>query len=366
MNTALHVIEQLSDFGGTPRVLLNLASQSECSRGRLVLATYLPSELQRAFEGFGAEVVNLHTQAVLPLAWKIAKEAKRVGADIIFTHHTRPLVVGALASRITGIPLVHNEHSSANYRTGVARRLASIFMPTAAMVVCNSRYTARSIRDAYKLPDEKIRLLYNPVEPRECRASRSAFRAELGIGEHEVVVGHVGGMIPSRDQATLIKAIAAMRVVVPGVRLLMIGDGPMRGELETMAGELGLASTIRFVGYTDRVGDYLEAMDIYVNPTLDEGFGIAVIEAMIAGLPVVLADSGAHPELVTDGVTGTLYPGGDDKVLGEILIRLASDNGRSPAGVPLHSAAQTRFSSTVYAEGYRALIQELAGSGVTG
>lgn len=67
------------------------------------------------------------------------------------------------------------------------------------------------------------------------------------------------------------------------------------------------------------MGDYLNAMDIYVNPTLDEGFGIAVVEAMLARIPVVLADAGAHPELIDDGHTGLLYPGGNSEALADLF-----------------------------------------------
>jgi glycosyltransferase involved in cell wall biosynthesis len=363
MNTTLHVIEQLADYGGTPRVLLNLASHNASSRGRLIVATYMPSALQKEFQRYGAEVCNLNTQALGPLAWKIAKMAHLVGADAICTHHTRPLVAGYLASKMTGIPLIHNEHSSANYRSGIARALANICLPAADAIVCNSRYTADSIHAVYKPPLERIRVLYNPVDYRECLSSRAAMRSEMNIGEHEVVVGHVGGMIPSRDQVTLIRAFQKMKITVPDARLVMIGDGPLRGDLESIVRESGVASSVQFIGYTERIGDYLSAMDIYVNSTVDEGFGIAVIEAMIAGLPVVLANAGAHPELITDGKTGLLYPGGDVMALTERLVKLANDTvlrrELASAAAPI---ARSRFSSKEYVHGYQKLITEIIDS----
>lgn len=360
MNTTLHVIERLADYGGTPRVLLNLASHNANARGRLIVATYMPSALQKEFQRYGAEICNLNTHALGPLAWKVAKMARLVGADVICTHHTRPLVAGYLAAKLTGIPFIHNEHSSANYRTGIANALANICLPAADAIVCNSKYTVNSIQTAYKLPHEKMHVLYNPVEYRECQLSRAAMRSEMNIGEHEIVVGHVGGMIPSRDQATLIRAFQNMKITVPDAHLVMIGDGPLRGELESIVRKSGMTSSVHFIGYTDRIGDYLSAMDIYVNSTIDEGFGIAVIEAMLAGLPVILANSGAHPELITDGKTGVLYSSGDIMDLTEHLIKLANDATlRSGLGLAAVSIARSRFSSKEYAHGYQELITEI-------
>lgn len=365
MNTALHVIEQLADYGGTPRVLLNLASHDASARGRLIVATYMPSALQAEFERHGAEICNLDTLSLGSLAWRIAKTARHVGADVILTHHTRPLVAGYLAARLTGIPLIHNEHSSANYRSEIARALASFCLPRVDAIVCNSRYTAASVGTAYKLPFEKMHVLYNPVERRECRSTRVLMRSEMQVGEHEIVVGHVGGMIHSRDQITLIKAFQMMRAAVPNARLVMIGDGPLRGELEAFVREQGLVSSVQLTGYADCIGDYLSAMDIYVNPTIDEGFGIAVIEAMIAGVPVVLADAGAHPELITDGKTGVLYPSCDATALAKHLITLANDKILRSELAAAGPAAGLRFSSAQYAGQYQQLINDVVNCRIT-
>lgn len=360
MKAILHVIEQLADFGGTPRKLLYLAAYHDRNDSSLTFATYCPSSLKDVFVKHGVGVVNYETLSVWRLAWKIARLVRSVEADVICTHYTRPLIAGFLASRLTGIPFIHNEHSSAHYRSGMAHRLAQVCMPFSRAVICNSNYTAGTIADAYRIDPSRLRVLYNPVEPRQCFVSRNEIRSGAGIEDDAIVIGHVGGMIGSRDQATLLKAFKVIRARYLNAKLWLIGDGPLRASLEKLALELGVAANVSFLGYTDRIGDYLQGMDIYVNPTVDEGFGIAVVEAMLARLPVVLADAGAHPELVSDGKDGLLYTPSDVEGLANTLTKLidlpAWRKGLADKG---EESAQSRFAPQLYAQGYSNIVDEV-------
>src|SRR3569833_446620 len=100
-------------------------------------------------------------------------------------------------------------------------------------------------------------------------------------------------MIPSREKANQQRGFHQMRMRCTDAALLKMGDGPRRGDVEALSAERGITDAVHFLGYTDRIGDYLEAMDVYVIPTSDVGFGIAFVDAMRAGGPVLLADRGA-------------------------------------------------------------------------
>jgi glycosyltransferase involved in cell wall biosynthesis len=185
-------------------------------------------------------------------------------------------------------------------------------------------------------------------------------RRSLGLRSDEPLLGHVGGMIRQRDQRTLIKAFQKVLPFYPSARLILIGDGPERTNLESLAHSLGLDDSIMFLGYSDRVGDYLSAMDLYVNPTLDEGFGIAVVEAMLARVPVVLADRGAHPEIVVDGESGLLYQGEDDSSLSAALLDLLSSaEKRRSLGERAFLRASTYFAPDRFAMGFRQLMDRV-------
>lgn len=364
MKTVLHIIERLVDFGGTPRMLLYLAAHNDYAANHLVFITYQPSPSETTLEPmvrqYGASVLNLNTLSLWHLVRRIVAAARSARADVICTHHTRPLVAGFIASRIVGLPLVHNEHSSAAHRKGIGRRAAQVCLPFASAVICNSKDTAKTIACDYRIAPDKLRVLYNPVEARLVTQGRAELRERMNVKSDHVLIGNVGGLIGWRDQSTLLRAFARIFSTCQDVRLVIIGDGPMRQELKNLAKGLGVSDVVEFVGYTKHVGDYLNAMDIYVNPAVDEGFGIAVVEAMLAGLPVVLADAGAHPELITDGMHGVLYPSGDDTRLAHQILELIDQpDKRRRLGDAARETARARFAPEHYVSGYDAIIDDV-------
>lgn len=325
MLTLLHIVESLVDYGGAPRELLNLNRCLDAAKCRQVFLCYLPSPLKGEFERQGAVVECLDSASPAAIVRAAVRLARVQRADAVCTHFTRPLLTGYLAARLTGLPVIHREHCSPDYQRGAARIVSRLLLPRVQSIVCNSHYTLGSVRRAYGPSGDRLVAIHCPVQKRDCAKPRRETREELGLSDDALLIGHVGGMIPQRDQGTLITAFARLKREHPGARLVLIGDGRTRGDLESLAARHRLGSSVVFTGYTDRIGDYLAATDIYVNPTLDEGFGIAVVEAMLAGLPVVLSDQGAHPELIRDGVSGLLYRAGDSDALADALGRLARD-----------------------------------------
>jgi glycosyltransferase involved in cell wall biosynthesis len=159
-------------------------------------------------------------------------------------------------------------------------------------------------------------------------------------------------MLPVRDQRTLLSAFATVYRTFPHARLLLVGDGPERPMLEAEASKRGLMDVVIFTGYSDEIGSLLSAMDLYVNPTLDEGFGIAVVEAMLAGLPTLLSNCGAHPELLLPEKTGWLYEGGNSAALATRLQTIIQDVNRHRVAEAGRRYAQAHFSPARYAEQY--------------
>jgi glycosyltransferase involved in cell wall biosynthesis len=198
------------------------------------------------------------------------------------------------------------------------------------------------------------------VEERQTTREANVVRSALGWGDATIVVGHVGGMIGLRDQRTLLSAFASFNRRCPDSGLLLIGDGPLRRELEAFSGELGISGQVKFLGYKVEVGNFLRAMDIYVNPAYLEGFGIAVGEAMLARLPVVLANGGSHPELVVDGESGILYSPGDVGALLDVLEKLARNPAsRFKLGESARSRALDIFSPAEIASRHVALLSDV-------
>lgn len=353
MMTMVHVIETLEGRGGTPRKLLSLARHVDRSRVQLVFVHFTSSPLADAFTQLGWPVHAVQTQNPFALSRHIRAIVCETAADVICTHFTRSLVAGYLAARWQHQPLIHNEHSSAHYRTGAGKYLARWILPTADLIVCNSRHTCSSITTHYPGTGENTLTIYNPVEPRPSSLTRNDVRTQLGLTDNHLLIGHIGGMLPVRDQRTLVGAFAAVHRTAPHLRLLFVGDGPERPALESDVRKRGLSGAVIFTGYSDEVGSLLSGMDLYVNPTLDEGFGIAVVEAMLAGIPTILADVGAHPELLIPDKTGWLYQAGSTSALATRLHAVVhDDNIRQRVGAAGRRYAQHHFSPARYAEQY--------------
>ncbi len=148
----------------------------------------------------------------------------------------------------------------------------------------------------------------------------------------------VSRLVPRKGQDTLIRAWPAVRAAIPDARLLLVGDGPYRGELQRLAGQLKVAASVTFTGSVPDLPGYYAAADVFAMPCrtrragLDvEGLGIVYLEASAAGLPVIGGDSGGAPDAILDGETGYVVPGRSVPVLAERIIALLADPARARA-----------------------------------
>ncbi len=357
MVAMLHIVETLNPYGGVPVKLLRLAEQLDSARGRLVFAVFKPGRLDEAMERAGARVRLIGSTSPLRIVSLLDRMIREETPTVLCSHHTRGLLTGYAAARRRGIPLVHHEHSSAEYRRGIGALAARVILPKVDRIICNSLYTQRSIEAAYPGTAPKLCHVYDPVEERMFGANALTVREELGFCENDIVIGHIGGQIPQRDQSTLIRAVALLRRSCPQVKLLLVGDGPERSSLEALARTLSVVEHVRFAGYRD-AGDVLGAMDLYVNPCVDEGFGIAVVEAMFAGLPVVIAKAGSHPELIVDGQSGFLYQAGNPDALAARLLWLIHDpDDAKRLGMNARAHAERHFTPSRFLSGYLRAMQ---------
>jgi glycosyltransferase involved in cell wall biosynthesis len=159
-------------------------------------------------------------------------------------------------------------------------------------------------------------------------AEPSRLRDDLGIPSGHIVFGFVGRFVPIKDLVTLVHAFASVVAVVPNARLLMVGDGPMRAEIETAAERAGIATRLHFSGWIEDLVSVYGAMDVCVLPSLNEGTPVALIEAMASGKPVVATAVGGVPDVIDDGRTGLLVPARNASALATAMIALAEDGGR--------------------------------------
>lgn len=173
-------------------------------------------------------------------------------------------------------------------------------------------------------PDQIETIHYGLQPPgADIETLRRAARAGLGLAPDEVIVGFVGRLIPQKGLTIALAAFASIVRAHPQARLVIVGDGPERAALERQAQPLG--QQVRFLGWRDDAAALMPAFDVFVMPSLWEGFGLVLLEAMAACLPVVASAVSAIPEVVADGETGLLAPARDVPALARQLEVLLGD-----------------------------------------
>jgi len=246
-------------------------------------------------------------------------------ADLIHGHGLRGAALAAAAGVKARTPVVITVHN----RIGSPNRLAKLAIRGAfrhsRAIIAVSQAVAQDIgRIAPGI--RTVEVIPNGVELPEpvSDGQRAEARRRMGLPDTDGVVLAVGRLEHEKGFDLLLKAVSELRHS-ENVRVLIAGEGSRRGELEALAWELGLESSVRFMGYRRELSDCYAAADLVAAPSRSEGQGLAALEAMAHGLPVIASRTGGLPEVVEDGVTGILVTPEDIHALAEALAALLRD-----------------------------------------
>jgi sugar transferase (PEP-CTERM/EpsH1 system associated) len=274
------------------------------------------------------------------------------------------------AARFAGVPVaIHSEHG---YELEVLKGL-----PVRRRVVCRAFYALADevftvsnelreyhARESWRAP-EKIRVIYNGVNTEQFRPDPellAPLKSKLGIPAGRVVIGTVGRVVPIKDHDTLLGAAEILMRRGRDIHVLVVGSGSELPRLRMRASaSLELRSRTTFLGASDRVPELLNAMDLFVLPSISEGLSNTILEAMATGLPLVVTRAGGNPELVQEDRVGNLFKPRDVEVFAGLLLRLVDDPGlRERYGQAARHRAVEQFSLAGMAKNYRDLYLNLA------
>ncbi|MDP8909512.1 MAG: glycosyltransferase family 4 protein, partial [Chloroflexota bacterium] len=234
-----------------------------------------------------------------------------VRPHLLHTHLGYSDLLGGLAARALGIGSVstlHLAHWGGTPRERVKFHLAATTRRRcAARVIAVSEAARRSYLAAGWDREERVVAVHNGIVDAARPGSGGRIRRELGIGSYELVLGMVGVLRGWKGHEAAAGAVERLAQRFPGVRLLVVGDGPKRNEIELAT--RGLGDRVLFVGYRDDVLEVLDAVDVLVHPSTYDAFPTVLLEAMAARVPVVATAVGGIPEAVVDGETGVLISG---------------------------------------------------------
>ena len=212
---------------------------------------------------------------------------------------------------------------------------------------------------------EVISVVHDGVDPVRVASTRDRdeVRAELGVPVDGLLVGSVGALVPHKGHAHLVEALAWLDNDRQDIWGVLIGDGPERSTLQGRIDEWKIGERTRILGERSDVADLLGALDLFVHPSVEEGMGQAIVEAMLAGVPIVASSAGGIPEVLDDLTTALLVAPGDGAALSRAMLAAlrATERSRQRAEAACHSAAE-RFSVTRMVEGTEAAYARFLGT----
>ena len=298
------------------------------------------------WEGTSIETVEIRMRSRYDLTaiWKTMRmmRRRRINALLFFALGAGTFLA-PLAARLAGIPRVIRMSGTVfeGLYPAVLRPLDRFLLSWTDIVITPTHYLKSRFVHQLHTPSRKLKVIPHGIGfPSPVKKSRRrGLKQELGLPPASRVVGIVANLIPVKDHAGLIRSAPSILESVPDAYFMLVGDGPLKDELNHLSTELGVEDRIRFMGYRSDVGRLLGVMDVGVLCSRMEMFPMALLEMMAAEVPVVASRVGGIPELVEDGVSGLLVESGDTAALAGAVIRMLSAGEEVRAFVKAAKAA---------------------------
>ena len=329
----LHLVDSL-ERGGLERVVTDIAiEQRRHGHYAAVYCLYREGDLAAELRAAGIDVACAHKRDgfdPLPF-WRLRQFIARGAFDLVHAHNLVPNYYAATVLRwVRRAPALLNSCHDMGTRLK-NRRLRERFLWSVARtdwVAMVSDQVHEAYVGAGLIRADMASVVVNGVPTHRFTntpARRNHARELLGLATEAMVIGCVGRLVPVKNHEGLIKATTGLLRSSPSLRLVLLGNGALREELEALCEHQGIAGQVVFAGERSDVADLLPAFDVFVLPSHSEGLSIALLEAAASALPIVATAVGGNPRIVSDGATGLLVPAGDAAALGEALRRLLED-----------------------------------------
>ena len=298
----------------------------------------------------GAEVVCFGGRCGVGLclrARRLAAFLREWRADLLHCHLPMAGIVGRLAGKMAGVPVVYTEHNKMERYHPLTRRINRMTWDWQKQVIAVSQDVAASIH-AHVRSQVPVEVVLNGVDLEHFNPaawSGAAVRERLGISATAPVVSTVAVFRVQKRLDDWLTAAKLLKASYPETHFLLVGDGPLREEMKQLARSLGLEQSVHFVGLQQDVRPYLAASDVYMMSSVFEGLPVALLEAMAMGRPVVATAVGGIPEVIESGRNGMLAPAGQPQVLARAVGQLlSSPELRREMGASARRSVDERFS----------------------
>jgi len=326
-----------AEFGGAPLHVLQLMEHMVKQGHKVGLVAAPEPRLMEGAKALGVKVFpNPHfVRPIRPwkdlrALWRVFGAIRQFKSDLVSAHSTKAGFAARFSCAILRVPVIFTAHGWAftegknpltRYLLALAERLSA---KVTEKIICVSEHDKKLALRFRVAPEQKLIVIHNGMEPTlYLNADGSKVRFELGLKEDEILITMVARFVPQKDHDTLLQALS----LLPGggFKAALVGGGEREAFFRKKVGKLGLGDNVIFLGERRDVPQILAASDIFVLSSNWEGLPRSIIEAMMAGLPVVATRIGGVSELVEDEVTGFLVPPKDPDALAEALQKLIAD-----------------------------------------
>ena len=329
---SLHVDTARTWRGGQNQVLLTVNGLREIGQ-RAALVAHPDGELRRrASEGLELIPIAPRTEVDLSAAWRLGRVVKKLRPDVVHAHDPHGIAMAALAlSFAGGAPapvLVASRrvdfHLKGNSLSRWKYRQVDCFVAASEAI--------RQMLVADGIPSARTVTVHEGIDVEHAAAAeRVNLHEVLWLPRHAPVVGNVAALVPHKGQRYLVEAAHLVVQVVPDARFVILGEGELREHLQRQVHEHRLEKHVLLPGFRTDILGCIKGFDLFVMSSVTEGLGTSLLDAMACGRAIVATSAGGIPEVVEDGVTGTIVPPRDPRAMAAAIVALLSDEGRRRA-----------------------------------
>ena len=324
----------LLDFGGQEKQYLSFTEKPELLQHQYIFAAIgFGGNAERTLRerGFEVHVLNRNSSIKnLTNIWAVYRLIKKVKPDVVHTAAAEANFFGIIAAKLAGVKTIIGEEIGIPNHSAIAKKLFRCVYRLADNVVCVSQSVKDYLVSVKEIPENRGKVIYNPVStPMNFPKSAPA---------HLFNIVYVGRLEKVKNVKMLIDTFS--KLDKKNVQLTIVGTGSEHEELKTLGEESDFLQRIVFTGFVKEPSRFLADADLFVLPSLSEGFGIAAVEAMLLKVPVLCSNVGGIPEFINDGENGWLFdPHNENEFLSKFNYILNLDN------IPLKRVGELGYQS---------------------
>ncbi len=329
----LRIVSNLG-IGGVQKRMVSLLPKLDKEKHEIIVCSFKSGELQNRLEqaGISVRIVPRRFKFDPICIYRLFSIMKKESIDIVHTHCHKPNTTGRIAAKLAGVPvIIANEHNVDAWKSNWQLRLDKRLSAYSNRIIAVSEAVKNFYVENADIPADKFEVIYNGVDLDFWQKNIPSQKVivekkiKLGLLENDKVIAAIGRLHPQKGHEYLLRAARKIITRMKNLKILIVGDGPMRDSLESLSERLGIKENVVFTGKRNDIKDILYLSDISVISSIREGFSNVVLESMACGKPVVATDVGGNKEIIINGENGFIVSSGDEDALADRILTLAGN-----------------------------------------